>query len=260
MAKAMRLWGNDLRNFRTFLQCCAVCHGITPCHEYSYEDLLGLYKDYRQDSYNKERSSLEPGYRRIAEKVGSDQLELKVRNSAVESFLQRNAACFTGGRMIDYGGSDGRFIPPFALEHFDAIDILDASEASIHSSVENSKVKKIAETNPQNYAFVTCMHVLEHVGNPRAFIVDVLRLLRPGGLIYIEVPLELNLTMREACLQRVIDPTIEIHEHINKYDRTSIRALIDSIEGVEMIDDEEGVIDLGWCRGLVGRFLARMSI
>jgi hypothetical protein len=33
--------------FRTYMQACTSCHSITPCHEYSFEDLLGLYHDYR---------------------------------------------------------------------------------------------------------------------------------------------------------------------------------------------------------------------
>jgi Methyltransferase domain len=243
--------------FRTHVQSCALCHGITPCHEYSFEDLLGLYHDYRSDTYNRDRISVEPSYARIAKDVGSHTREIETRNAAVNRFLKRNVNLFSGGAMLDYGGSDGRFITSFAYEQFESICIYDASEAPLHASVDSRKVKRLAHPQPEAYSFLTCMHVLEHVGNPRALAADAALLLVPGGLMYIEVPLELTQSMREDFRQKIIDNPIGIHEHINKFDRTSIRTLIQSIAGLEIVDDAEDAEDLGWIRTLTGRFLAR---
>ena len=246
--------------FRTHMLSCASCHGITPCHEYSFEDLLGLYHDYRSESYNRDRISVEPSYARIAKDVGSHPLEIKSRNAAVDSFLTRHASLFAGGAMIDFGGSDGRFIPPFAYEHFDRIHIYDASAAPLHASVDARKVEKLAAPRPGAYSFLTCMHVLEHVGNPKGLVVEAARLLLPGGLMYIEVPLELTQSMHEDFKQRIIDTPIGIHEHLNRFDRTSIQTLVGSIVGLEMIDDLEDSEDLGWIKTLTGRFLARKTM
>jgi len=161
--------------------------------------------------------------------------------------------------MIDYGGSDGRFIPPFAYKNFERIYIYDVSIAPLHPSVDVRKVERLAAPKPEAYSFLACMHVLEHVGNPRAFVIDAAQYVQPGGLIYIEVPLELSQSMRENFEQRIVDPPIGIHEHINKFDRTSIRALVDSIPGLEIVDDAEDGEDLGWVRTITGRFLARKS-
>lgn len=245
------------KQFRTYMQVCASCHGITPCHEYSFEDLMGLYRDYRAESYNRDRISVEPGYARIAKDVGAHPLEIMNRNAAIDGFLRKNASHFAGGSMIDYGGSDGRFLPPFVYEQFENIHIYDASESPLHASVDARKVKKIAIAQPEAYSFLTCMHVFEHVGNPRAFAVEAARLLVPGGLMYIEVPFELTLSMRENFAGRIIDNPITIHEHINLLDRTSIRTLVGSIAGLELIDDAEDIVDFGWTKGLIGRFLAR---
>jgi SAM-dependent methyltransferase len=159
--------------------------------------------------------------------------------------------------MVDYGGSDGRFIPSFAYGQFESIDIYDVSDAPLHSSVDTRKVKKIAEPRLESYSFLTCMHVLEHVGNPRALVAEAARLLAPGGLIYIEVPLELTQSMRKDFAQRVVDVPIIIHEHLNKFDRTSIESLVKSIAGLELIDDVEDLVEQGWINGLNGRFLAK---
>ena len=248
------------RQFRTSMQFCSVCHGLSPCHEYTYEDLMGMYRDYRLESYVKDRISLEGRwYERIADQVGSHPLELKNRNTAVDGFLRRNASYFAGGQMIDYAGGDGRFIPPYAFEQFEHIHILDASEVPIHPSVDARKVTKVPVANPGSYDFMTCMHFLEHIGNPRQFVVESSRLLVPGGLMYIEVPLELTEEVYENCLQRFVDKPIGLHEHINLFDRTSIRALVRSIEELDLIDDSEGDVDLGWITGNIGRFLVRKA-
>ena len=76
--------------------------------------------------------------------------------------------------------------------------------------------------------------------------------------MYVEVPLELTEDVRDNLTQRIIDTPIIIHEHMNAFDRVSIRELLKSIR-MEMVDDAADVIDLGWIRGLVGRFLARKA-
>jgi len=93
------------------------------------------------------------------------------------------------------------------------------------------------------------MHVLEYVGAPRTLVGEAIRLLVPGGLMYIEIPLELTQSMREDFARRIIDTPITVHEHMNMFDRTSIRALIGSINGLELVDDAEDVVDLGWIKG-----------
>lgn len=245
--------------FRTQMQACESCHAITPCHEYSFDDLLGLYRDYRSDTYNRDRISVEPEYAEIAQYVGNNPIEIKNRNAAVDQFLSKNANHFAGGSMVDYGGSDGRFIPSFAYRQFESIDIYDVSEAPLHPSVDAHKVKKIAEPRLGAYSFLTCMHVLEHVGNPRALVTEAARLLAPGGLMYIEVPLELTQAMRENFAERIADTPIIIHEHLNRFDRSSIRKLIGSVDGLIHVDDAEDVVEHGWINGLNGRFLARKA-
>jgi len=245
--------------FRTYVQRCSSCHTVTPCHEWLYQDLLGLYRDYRLASYNRDRISVEPGYGRIAELVGSDPREITARNSAVGAFLRRNAALFIVGPMIDYGGSDGRFLPQFVFEHSSEIDVFDASDAPLHGSVDPTKVKKVAVARQGVYAFLTCMHVLEHVGNPRSFFLDAAACVRPGGLLYIEVPLESNEETSSNFALRMMDQAVSIHEHINLYDTSGIPGLINSINGMELIDQQDDVIDIGWSRARVGRYLIRKN-
>lgn len=246
-----------VREFRTYMQACAACHTVHPCHEWSYEDLQGLYKDYRSDTYSRDRISVEPSYARIVNRVGCDTQEVRVRNAGVDAFLRKNASQIADGPMIDYGGSDGRFLPPFVFEHCNPIHIYDASEAPLHPSVDAEKVRKVKQPDPADYSFLACMHVLEHVGNPRAFLEEAAECVRPGGAMYLEIPLELNETMKEDFSGRIIDDPIGIHEHINYYDSHGIPQLVASLDRLELLDQAVDPVDIGWTRAVIGRYLVR---
>ena len=101
------------------------------------------------------------------------------------------------------------------------------------------------------------MHVLEHVGDPRAFMLRALKLLKPGAFLYLEVPLESTEELRAQFRDRTIDIPFYIHEHINAYASESIPRMIASIGQLELVDAQESFIDIGWTSGTVGRYLAR---
>lgn len=246
-----------LRQFRTYVQCCESCHAATPSHEWTYEDLLGLYRDYRSESYNRARISVESSYALIAKRVGSHPEEIRNRNAAVDRFLSASGLEIGGRSAIDYGGSDGRFLPPVILEKYGEIDIFDASDAPIHASVGARRVCRVKNLESAAYDFLMCMHVLEHVGNPLAFMVEALRHLKPGGLAYIEIPLEMSEELCAVFRARVVDEPFIIHEHINRYDRTTISTMIRSMNYMELVAEEDEITDLGWTRASIGRYLAR---
>jgi len=247
-----------VQEYLTFMTGCTNCQGLTPTYEFSSEDLLGLYRDYRSETYNRDRISVEPGYARIAADVGNVAQEIVCRNTLVEAFLRRNATVFSpGGTMIDYGGSDGRFVTDFMYETFDRIEIFEPSDAPLHESVTSPKISKTANPREGAYNFLTCMHVLEHVAHPRTFVLDMLKFVAPGGLIYLELPHELDRQSWSDFEHRIIDQTYQIHEHINKLSTKSISKMVESIPGLSLVDQAEIFVDLGWTTGTNGYFLIR---
>lgn len=248
---------NEKRFFRTMCQFCINCHSITPSHEYSFHDLSGFYHDYRCDSYNSDRIAVEPGYRKIANLVGKSIVEERVRNAGVSKFLAAHKDGIAGGSVLDLGGSDGKFIPSCIIDAFEAVDILDASAVPVHPQFDQSKMRKVSQAKAGAYSLLTCMHVLEHVGNPRAFLVDALPYLKPGAHLYLEVPLESTPEVREQFRSRTIDIPFYIHEHLNMYDVQSIPKLVASIAELELIDSQNDVIEIGWATGTVGRYLLK---
>ena len=244
-------------DFRTDVLYCTNCHAIMPRYEYSYDELLGLYRDYREESYNRDRVRVEPGYAKIVAYVGNGSREIKERNHAVDVFFEKNANSFIPGNALDYGGSDGRLVPASMLRQFAAVDVFDASEVPLHPSVDAEKIHKIAVPQKRSYALVTCMHILEHVGNPREFFQEAMQYVIPGGMLYIEIPLELPPDEAALYGEKVIDRPFYIHEHINQYGPDSIATLVRSLGGFEIVDDMCEMIDNGWCKPLICRILVR---
>lgn len=251
--------GYGCQPFRTFVQRCEVCHSATPFHEWSYEDLGGLYHDYRSETYNRDRASVERGYANVACDIGNHPAEVANRNAAVEAFLRLNEHHLANGAMLDYGGSDGRFLPPIIYERYAPLHISDPSDAPLHASVDGTKVIKVSKPERDAYSFVACMHVLEHVGNPRDLIQDAVTHLVPGGLIYIEIPLDMTEDLTALFRNRVVDRHVSLHEHINQFDMDGIPALAKSLGNLELIDKAGGIVDFGWTKGLIGRFLLRKT-
>lgn len=245
--------------FRTYGTFCFNCNSLTPTYEYSYEELQGLYRDYRSKQYNLDRISVEPDYAKIAKLVGNNQVEVTNRNNALDLFMKKNAGHFEHGSALDYGGSDGQFISKLIQDVFTEIDIFDVSDSLLHPTVRNSKIKKISSLAKFDYDLLLCMHVLEHVGSPRDFLIQALKYVSKNGCIYLEIPLELNTVVENQFSQNVVDMPFIIHEHINAFDFTSIQKLADSIQGLILIDSDESIVDLGWIQNKIGRYLLKKS-
>jgi hypothetical protein len=250
--------GGHKQFFRTTCRLCGNCESIYPCHEYSEAELAALYRDYRSPTYNADRIAVEPSYGRIAQLVGRDEAELKVRNDGVSQFLAPHLKSMESDLAIDLGGSDGRFIPRCLIEHFQNIHILDASDLPVWMPAWQGRISKVSEPAGKGYSLLTCMHVLEHVGDPRAFLLRALEQLKPGAFLYLEVPLESTEELRAQFRERTIDVPFYIHEHINLYTPASIPRMISSIRNIELAAAQESFIDMGWTRGAVGRYLARL--
>lgn len=50
------------------------------------------------------------------------------------------------------------------------------------------ELKEYVSSIKKQFDIVTCIHVIEHVNNPKEFISLLLRLVKPGGLLYLETP------------------------------------------------------------------------
>jgi SAM-dependent methyltransferase len=91
-------------------------------------------------------------------------------------------------RLLDFGGGTGKLLAPFLAAGYQC-DLVDYCDRPLPN------VRKIADrleelTARGEYDVVVCSHVLEHVADPGAVLQRLADHLRPQGVLYAEVPME----------------------------------------------------------------------
>jgi len=118
--------------------------------------------------------------------------------------------------VLDFGGDLGQYIPNefnHARRH-----VVEIEERELVQGV--TAVKSPVDCEPVD--LVMCCHTLEHVSYPNDLVADMKRYLKPGGLLYIEVPDE-----EERTLKSIHDNVaLDMHEHINIFWPDSLKALV----------------------------------
>jgi len=93
-----------------------------------------------------------------------------------------------GSRLIDVGAGNSPYRELFDHLHYESTDW----EHSVHPGARAVDHIGPAHDLPvahESYDAVLCTQVLEHVPNPDAVIAELYRVLRPGGRLYMTVPL-----------------------------------------------------------------------
>lgn len=230
------------------MQVCSHCSFIQTKIPFRDEDINRLYIDYREPSYHNERIKYEPTYAAIASAVGYDQTEIRTRTTALNSFLERALPTHDFSTILDYGGSDGRFMPNLKASKF----IYDVSKLEPLPGITRID----SESELGTYALVLLAHVTEHVPHPLNLIRKLRSYVQPGGYLYIETPHDVSDEKRTALLQGTGRLQIGIHEHINSYCAPAVSALLMSA-GFEVVAIECTPVDIGWAKSHHIRALGR---
>ena len=124
--------------------------------------------------------------------------------------------------------------------------ILDVSDEPL----ANKSFTRVNEPDPgMLFDFIQVCHVLEHVSSPNEFVKEVVKSLKPGGVLYIEVPQDQS---DENISRFKVEPNLinhTIHEHLNLFSRGALSALAIQI-GLDQIVIDKHQIDLGWIKGV----------
>ncbi len=97
--------------------------------------------------------------------------------------------------LLDVGSGLGYFLDEAKQQELDTIGI-EPSKFLYVQSINRLDVKVIQSDfekyymnyKKQNYDFIAIIHTIEHVFNPKEMINKALKLLNPGGILYIETP------------------------------------------------------------------------
>jgi SAM-dependent methyltransferase len=110
------------------------------------------------------------------------------RESLLEFALRVADELPAGSRLIDVGAGNSPYRELFDHLHYESTDW----EHSVHPGARAVDHVGPAHDLPvpdEAYEAVLCTQVLEHVPNPDAVIAELYRVLRPGGRLYLTVPL-----------------------------------------------------------------------
>lgn len=122
--------------------------------------------------------------RSIGAVIGGEKGEAKDRRRAKRTM--KALGLNEPGRVLDFGGGDGKLLAPFVDAGHDCY-LVDYNTEPLPG------VKKLADTLEgvdETFDAIICSHVLEHVADPLGTLRDLRARLRPGGRIYAEVPSE----------------------------------------------------------------------
>lgn len=133
-----------------------------------------------------------------------------------------------GDRLLEVGCGVGTFLVRARDRGWNAEGI-DLSESAIRASREiHGMPVRVGnftdlELDANRYAAIVAWEVLEHLPNPRQFLAQARRLLRPGGIIACSVPNE----GRKVPYPGVRGPASVPPVHLNFWDRGALKAFFE---------------------------------
>lgn len=164
------------------LHTCPICDFRFYDRGLTDEQGAAYYSGYRDERYYQDRHQREPFYTRavhenIAKRLSSTERRERLASMLVDAGIHTQFDC-----VVDYGGGDGSLI----------LDLDAARKVSFDFSgapgLPGIEVIATAAALPDHADLITCAQVLEHVSDPQALLDAMIALLRPGGLVYLEVP------------------------------------------------------------------------
>jgi 2-polyprenyl-3-methyl-5-hydroxy-6-metoxy-1,4-benzoquinol methylase len=142
-------------------------------------------------------------------------------------FITRAAA--SGGSLLDIGCGSGTLLGLLKERGFRVMGLDLSAEAAKIAEIQHGVqvvVDSLAEAGfaAESFDIVTLFHVLEHVSNPRDMLANVWRILRPEGVIVLQVP---NIDSWQFRAFRSKWYGLDIPRHIIDYSKRSMLKLLD---------------------------------
>lgn len=208
---------------------CQECNYIATVFRFNDEQMQRYYHEYMNEASDRNRQTGDYIFHRCRnEGTGWYQLALayqkpdyiQVRKQAVIRSIADYTDVFSITSVLDYGGDLGQYIP----DEFETCrrHVVEIETRNLVNGVTG--VQTPADCDPVD--LVMCCHTLEHVSYPNDLMLDMVQYLKPGGMLYLEVPNEMSY-VEESCNKQT---PMRIHEHINIFTPDSLRAILERNE------------------------------
>jgi SAM-dependent methyltransferase len=100
----------------------------------------------------------------------------------------KGASLGTGSFVLDAGAGDGRYARHFQLVHYESADFGEVDKPYATDMTYVCDLQEIP-VEDQRFNAVLCTQVLEHIRHPSAVLNEFRRILKPGGELWLTVPL-----------------------------------------------------------------------
>ena len=268
------------------LMTCPTC-GLR-CFDGRFDEMeMGrLYQGYREEDYYRVRHRWEPWYTsKVNAALSQDPAEMAARKTNVFRLISRTLEGASPGRILDFGGDQGQFIPDeWEAERF----VFEISGRAPLPGIQS--IEKRSDLEGACFDLVMLCHVLEHLSDPAAQMGILHSLIGPSGVLYVEVPQErpnlhwagswpwtrpgLHWLARHPWLLRLVDlystvfrirrgtiplgGFLKASEHINFFTVRSLDALMRRM-GFQVLACEELAFQGAYCEAKVLGCVARRS-
>ncbi|MFA5406138.1 MAG: class I SAM-dependent methyltransferase [Candidatus Nanoarchaeia archaeon] len=171
--------------------------------------------DYYKNIYSKEDFTVDASY----------LFKLK----KLQFSFNRKIKSVKNGRLLDIGCGDGFFLRMQKERGWEvygqdinpkAVKNLEKMSIKCYSCDINKMPKK------NYFDVVTLFHVLEHISNPKKFLLDIKSLLKKNGSLVIEVP---NINSFEAKIFKSSNIYLGVPVHFYQFSEQSLRFLLESV-------------------------------
>jgi hypothetical protein len=236
---------NAEASLKVFIRVCKDCSFVGPSQVYPLHQLVGLYRDYRSDSYNRDRCTVEPSYKAIMHLVGKCQEEIDSRLTNLDGIIDSLVVCESIQTVLDWGGGEGRFVPTSLRSK--TVTVLDYSTEELS---DPAFLRLDQLSSDQKFDYIQICHVLEHVSEPRSLMLEVASHLNRGGYVYVELPQDRSSEDLQHFVSRPFDMYHGIHEHLNLYSQMALEQLGLSL-GLRCVHLGSRQLDFGWINGTI---------
>lgn len=190
-----------------------------PSHEFSTMSLEFQYTRFQREV--------------TPEVLGHDARQFQRQCGEIERITGRP---LRPGAFLDLGCGSGSTVHAAAQAGWEAVGI-DIDPALVEMGRRQLGVDVRCGTLPDpalpgdHYAFIRLRDVIEHLPNPREVLVEVRRLLAPGGVVLIATPNEGSLPTRARALvgvKKTEVATVVPPHHLHGFDPSTLRRILDA--------------------------------
>jgi SAM-dependent methyltransferase len=178
---------------------CADCRAVYLHPLPDAATIAGFYPEsysvYKPDDVPKKPGPLERAV--LRERFGYAALEAPVAYRLLArlfgALVYRESIAFVpGGRMLDVGCGNGRFLRKMAALGWtcEGLDFSETAVSLCRAAGLNVRRGDLSSAGLDDASFdlVTARHVIEHVPDPAGFVREAARILKPGGRLLIQTP------------------------------------------------------------------------